>query len=238
LVTRIYPLLHQLPQLPHEAQRRYFSERVILSPRNHDVDTINEKILDLLPGQPTDFPSIDTAFQDGGAIPDYSYPPEYLNTISLPGMPLHRTSIKPGCPIILLRNLDPSSGLCNGTRLTVTRTGERVIEAKILTGSHSGDTVFIPRISLDSNQNNSDLPFMLRRRQFPIRLAFAMTINKSQGQSLDIVGLRLHEPIFSHGQLYVALSRCTSAKNLLISLPKDNLTRESINIVYQQVLRI
>ena len=190
-----------------------------------------------LPGDLKEYYSSDSAFQDG-AIPDHSIPPEYLNTITIPGIPLHRTALKLGCPIILLRNLDPSSGLCNGTRMIVTRTADRVIEAKILNGSHAGQTVFIPRISLDANPSSSNLPFTLRCRQFPIRIAFAMTINKSQGQSLKVVGLRLHEPIFAHGQLYVALSRCTDCRNLFISLRKDNVARRVDNIVYPQVLQM
>jgi len=153
-------------------------------------------------------------------------------------LPLHKTTVKIGCPVILLRNLDPSSGLCNGTRLIITRTADRIIEAQILTGSHAGQTVFIPRISLDSTQSSTNLPFILRRRQFPIRLAFAMTINKSQGQSLKVVGLRLHEPVFAHGQLYVALSRCTDCRNLFVSLRKENQENKVKNIVYRHVLRM
>ena len=238
MITQVYPLLNQIPQSSDQRKTQYFSECVILSPRNYDVDEVNETILSRFPGEVTVYPSIDSAFQEGGMILDNSYPAEYLNTISIAGMPLNRTCVKPGCPIILLHNLDPPSGLCNGTRMIVTRTADCVIEAKILTGSHTGQTVFIPRISLDSDPHSRHLPFILRRRQFPIRLAFAMTINKSQGQSLQVVGLRLHEPVFSHGQLYVALSRCTNSRDLYISLSKDNLTRHVLNIVYRQVLHI
>lgn len=219
-----------------EQRRQYFSERVILSARNFDVDKENESILERFPGELKEYLSSDSACQDGG-IQDDSIPMEYLNTITIPGMPLHKTCVKVGCPIILLRNLDHSSGLCNGTRMIVTNAAERVIEAKILTGSHTGETVFVPRVSLDSNQSSTKLPFTLKRRQFPIRIAFAMTINKSQGQSLQIVGLKLCEQVFAHGQLYVALSRCMDYRSLYISLKNDNIERNVDNIVYQQVLR-
>src|SRR5204863_6517130 len=124
---------------------------------------------------------------------------------------------KVGCPIILLCNLNPSAGLCNGTRMIITSLGDQVLEARVLTGSHAGTTAVIPHISLSSSAS-SGLPFILRRWQFPIRIAFAMTINKAQGQSLQVVGLYLPIVVLAHGQLYVALSRCTDCQNLYILL--------------------
>jgi len=111
-----------------------------------------------------------------------------------------------------------------------------VIEARILAGSHAGDLVLISHLSLDSS-HAAGLPFTLRRCQFPVRLVFAMTINKSQGQSLHRIGLYLQEPVFAHGQLYVAPSRCIDSKNLWIALPPGR-NRRTDNIVYRQVLNI
>ena len=82
---------------------------------------------------------------------------------------------------------------------------------------------------------SSGLRFILRRRQLPIRLAFSMSIHKAQGQSLDRVGIYLNNPVFAHGQLYVALSRCTDSRNLRILLP-PNSNRRTPNIVYREVI--
>ncbi|GBN37068.1 hypothetical protein AVEN_2251-1 [Araneus ventricosus] len=96
-------------------------------------------------------------------------------------MPPHELNLKVGAVIMLLRNLNPSAGLCNGTRLIIRKLIPNVIDAEILTGHAEGSRAFIPRITLSPSDSN--LPFQLQRRQFPIRLGFAMTINKSRGQS-------------------------------------------------------
>ena len=108
----------------------------------------------------------------------------------------------------------------------------RVIDAEIITGSHVGKRVFIPRITLTPSETK--LPFILNRRQFPIRVAFSMTINKSQGQTLNRVGIYLPQPVFSHGQLYVALSRVTSCQHLKV-LTENSDNCQTKNIVYHEI---
>jgi len=95
--------------------------------------------------------------------------------------------------------------------------------------------VLIPRIRLSPNAEI--LPVPLKRLQFPVRLAFAMTINKSQEQSVKYVGINLQTSVFSHGQLYVAFSRCTSSLNILVLLSEQSQeSRRTLNIVYKEVL--
>jgi ATP-dependent exoDNAse (exonuclease V) alpha subunit len=136
--------------------------------------------------------------------------------------------------IMILQNLDPAGGVCNGTRGILTRCTNRVLEMRILGGDFAGQTTFIPRLTI--TPSDSDLPFQLSRRQFPARLAFSMSINKAQGQSVSHVGLDLRTPVFTHGQLYVALSRCTSSTRIKVLFPMQATTTETMNIVYPEVL--
>ncbi|GAB2294289.1 hypothetical protein Dimus_038292 [Dionaea muscipula] len=164
------------------------------------------------------------------------YPNEFLNSMDPPGLPPFKLELKVGCPIILLRNISPKIGMCNGTRLMVVKCPSQnsfVIEAQILTGENAGKYVFIPRISL--SPSSLEMPFRMTRRQYPVRLAYALTINKSQGQSVKYVGVDLRTPVFSHGQLYVALSRCTAFTRISIVLPNDD-QYSTTNIVYPEVL--
>ena len=126
-------------------------------------------------------------------------------------------------------------GLCNGTRLKITKLFKKNICGRILNGDKVNEEVFIPKIKLTTDQSTK-LPFILNRRQFPITLAFAITINKSQGQSFENVGLYIHKPLFSHGQLYVALSRCKNNNKIKIQNATDNNNNDIPNIVWSEIL--
>ena len=182
---------------------RYFQSKAILTPKNKDVDETNDRVLERLPGDVTTFLSADSiAPGDDNAT---RYPVEFLNSLNISGLPPHQLSVKIGAVLMLLRNLSPRDGLCNGTRFLLTCMHRRVLEGIVISGTYLGSKVMIPRIPLIPTDTR--FPFQLKRLQFPVKVAFAMTINKSQGQSLERVGLFLPRPVFGHGQLYVALSR-------------------------------
>ncbi|XP_035842078.1 uncharacterized protein LOC110923934 [Helianthus annuus] len=233
LIQFVYPSV-----LERYKDRDYFSERAILTPKNEVVHEINDRLLELFPGEPTEYLSSDSICATEKGIDSFQqelYSPDVLNGLKISGLPNHRLVLKLGVPIMLLRNIDQQNGLCNGTRLQVTFLGKRVIEAEIISGANVGTRTFIPRISMIPSDKK--IPFAFQRRQFPVAVCFAMTINKSQGQSLSKVGLFLKEPVFTHGQLYVALSRVKSREGVkMLILDKDGKpTNTTTNVVYKEV---
>jgi hypothetical protein len=218
----------------HTTDPNFYSQRAILSARNEDVNAFNESILRRLPTQSQRFYSVDTVVKDGrDTTDDHELSAEFLATLNSPSIPASLITLKIGAPIMLIRNLHPLKGLCNGTRMVVKRLHRHCIEARILGGKFDGEHHCLPRIML--NSNDDDFPWVICRKQFPVRLCFAITINKSQGQSLQTVGIDLRSHCFSHGQLYVALSRVTDVRRLSVLFAEGS-EQVTENVVYPEVL--
>ena len=213
--------------LPFNFQNaQWLCERAILAPRNDSVTHVNKQLLQDFPGDEVVYKSVDTVPDQQAVV---TYPTEFLNSLEPSGMPPHILQLKVGVPIMVLRNVDPPR-LCNGTRCIVKKLMRNCIEATIVTGPNHGEDVFLPRIPLIPSDAN--LPFDFKRLQFPVRVCFAMSINKAQGQSLKVAGLFLEPPCFTHGQFYVGCSRVGSPNNLFIYAPGG----ETRNVVYREVL--
>ncbi|XP_074288541.1 uncharacterized protein LOC141613695 [Silene latifolia] len=213
-----------------------FTTRAILTQINDDVDAINSVLINKFPGEAVTYKSYDTVLDDKCNI----YPAEFVNKLCPGGMSPHELVLKENCPVILLRNILPSFGLCNGTRLLCKRFFPNLVECIITVGHHKGEHVFIPRVKLRPSTSDN-YPFQFQRNQFPLKLSFAMTINKSQGQTLSQVAVYFPKPCFSHGQLYVALSRARTSKQFtVVSNKKPNSTADTYvkNMVSFTVLRL
>ncbi|CAN1747102.1 ATP-dependent DNA helicase PIF1 [Linum perenne] len=216
IVTRVYPDFTKNYQ-----SMAYIRTRAIVTPTNQVVSDINDYVLTRIPGDAKTYLSSDTleTTRPNQQRMELEYPTEFLNSLTFNGMPEHRLQVKPYSIVMLLRNLKPSAGLCNSTRILLTHLGDHTLRGLIIGGSHEGTIAIISR------------------RQYPLRLCYAMTINKSQRQTLEHIGIYLPSPVFSHGQLYVALSRARSVEGIHIILQSDGTLSETTtrNIVYQEI---
>ncbi|KAL1314930.1 hypothetical protein AAHE18_16G224300 [Arachis hypogaea] len=186
--------------LQNMSDYRYFQSREILAPTFESVEKVNDFVLTIFSEMENEYLSSDTICEADG---NEDIQQEWF--------------ILDQEDVMLLRNIDDTSSLCNETRLTFNELGNNVIGATVMTGRNIGDKVYISRMNL--------IPSVY----------FAMTINKSQGQSLSHVGLYLSKSVFTHRQLYVALSRVKNGLKVLI-LDKDGNPKSSIiNVMFKEV---
>ncbi|KIJ41770.1 hypothetical protein M422DRAFT_255081 [Sphaerobolus stellatus SS14] len=209
LINSVYPTI----QVPGTATDNYLLDHTVLCPRNEEVNSINAKVTERFPGEVRTYLSADTVETPGDELSPYLI--EFINSVNASSLPLHKLELK-GCPIMLMWNLSPSEGLCNGTRLVVTWLDGHIIEACF------------------SFLTETEIPFVLHRRRFSVHLTFATSINKLQGQYVKVTGIDLQTPVFTHGQLYVALSRRTSAARVNVLFSND--VSESPNIAFPEIL--
>ncbi|XP_074324214.1 uncharacterized protein LOC141661128 [Apium graveolens] len=156
-------------------------------------------------GDAISYYSVDRVEDFGGTETELglNFPIEYLNSLSIPGMPQHELKLK-GVVVILMRNLNQTLGLCNEWSVA---------------------------------QVTVDYPSNLFTNKMPIQICYAMTINKSHGQSLKTAGLYLPNFVFTHGQFYVTVSRVTSPEGLHIFVDDEAScsTGKTDNVVYKEI---
>lgn len=181
LISAIYSKKNRQP-----LSDAYFAEQSILSTKNIDVSYLNILAMEQNRGSLETYASADKVISPDDAC---NISLEQMNAIKYSGLPPHLLQLKVGCPVMLLQSLNYSRGLCNGSRLRVRKIGRQFIECVILTGEHAGNNVLLPQIPLQNKDGNLKNTVQFTRRQFLVRLAFAMTINKSQKQSLKYVGV-------------------------------------------------
>ncbi|XP_065219693.1 ATP-dependent DNA helicase pif1-like [Planococcus citri] len=219
------------------------SKRCILSPTNKNINQINRVIIkERIPGEEIYLYSADTAIieekgRESIVNPDSTYLcADFLNKLNEPGVPEHKITVKIGAICILLRNLNFEEGLVNGTKVVIKTVKKFIIE--VCLPENENKTFLIPRISFKFSAGDTGVQIL--RRQFPIKLAYALTINKAQGQTLNLAAIDLRDHVFAHGQLYVALSRVRSSKNICILTSQSKVSEDNgiytANPVFHELL--
>lgn len=131
---------------------------------------------------------------------------------------------------MLLQYLQPKNGHVNGTRSLLESMTDNVLIFCIAIESHKEKRLILPRIFCDPGNDDFPIPGHIRT-QFRIRIFLAITTNKAIGHSFSgALGIDLHHEGFTHGQLYVALSRNTHPSIISVFLKQE--TFYNSNVMY------
>ena len=215
----------------------WLTSRAILTLTNNWLKSLNEKVAEWFPGNFSHYQSADSVMCDSlqaKNAAELRYPQELLNSIEVGGsLPDHSISLKKGFIVMLLRNIKPSAGHVNGARYVVENMTPTLLYLRSTSGSRTGVRLILPRMNCTVSKD--DFPILgFRTCQFPIRVCFAMTVKKAEVQSIrGTLGIDLLGQCFSHGQLYVALSRTTNPRNVFICTADGS--RRTKNVVFTEV---
>jgi len=198
----------------------YLKDRAIMSCTNEVIQQCNQSIVDRLPGTAViicESESMHTFVNDDDNL---RHDIGCLPIINPSGLPPHDVlKLKLGaCIVILIRNLSLKDICCNGTRYAILNITRRCISARKLNNNGAEDPtaadIFIPRIPRMTSKD-FDYPVPFVRMQFPVLVAYYLTISRAQGQTFQNAGLYLPRNVFAHGHtMYVGLSRCGNPNGL------------------------
>ena len=224
--------------------------RCILAPTHAQVDRYNAAVLDLLSSDSRHYHAADSLEEHSEVAEGTSLDPNVDSPLPNPdavldyvrhqrpnGMPDYNLRVKVGGVYRLLRNFSIDLGLVKNTRVVVVGLGSKLIAIRVLQSSQTYDAVtpgdiLLPRITFKERLRSGHT---LCRRQFPLASAYASTFHSCQGLTLDRVGIDLTKDVFTHGQLYTALSRIKHRSNAIIRLARleDSTTT---NVTYKELL--
>jgi hypothetical protein len=160
------------------------------------------------------------------------YPPDYIASLSMKGAPPWMLHLKEGAKYMCIKNLDAARGIINGTMLRVMRIGRRYLQVRILSGKSEGSVELLMKACFTISPEASGLPFYIKRTQYPIIAAYCLSVHKAQGQTLSMLGVVFESDPFTHGQLYVALSRVGGWERVVACHQGDDIK----NIVLKHLL--
>lgn len=224
--------------------------RCILAPTNAQADLYNVEVLNLLHSTPRQYHAADSLEEhtevaemaNFGSEGDLPLPNpdavlDYIRYRRPNGMPDYSLTVKVGGVYRLLRNLSIDMGLVKNVRIVVVGMGSKLITVRVLHDTQTSETnpsadILLPRITFKERLPSGH---MLCRRQFPLAPAYASTFHSCQGLTLDSVGVDLTQDVFTHGQLYTALSRIRNRSDAIVRLPAPECSITA-NVTYKELL--
>ena len=199
------PTANELSALTcHQLQERLRDRHMPISGKKQELI---DRLIQSEDTIPESYHEIDAMMSSTQAITPNSTP---LKTVQVSddfnsGLSPHRLLLKKNVCVILLRSIHPTKGFCNGRRCLLVDIRNNILVLRPLESENDDRHIFVPRIPMECTESRLGVPFM--RRQYPILLAYYLTINRSQGQTLDVVGLELPTSVFMHGHTYVGCGR-------------------------------
>lgn len=202
---------------------------MILALTLETCDEINRLCFAKHPGDLTECPAADFCMD---CIDMDAYPPDYIASLSMKGAPPWMLQLKVGAKYMCIRNLNAPRGIINGTMLRLLRIGRRYLQMQVLTGKSAGSVELFMKSKFTITPEASGLPFTVVRTQYPVIPAYCLSVHKAQGQSLMKLGVVFESDPFTHGQLYVALSRVGGWERVFAHFQGDDI----YNIVLKHLL--